>query len=347
MKSARVGLAIAIVLGCGDSTSPDGSGGAGARDGGGGAGAEAGGGPAGGGGAGFGAGGEGGVVFGATIPFVYVATSDGQIEVFDLDRGSGALSSKGSVEAGDDPSFLAGSPGSQYLYAIDAGADEVLAFAIDQQTGLLTEIGERQSSEGSGPAYVATDASGRWVFVANYGGGTVAVLPVLEDGSLGPAVDVESPGENPHLIRADLDNEHVYVPCLGSDLVALLDFDVNNGQLEPRVDALLPSGTGPRHLELHPSLPVAYVIGELGDSLTTFDVAPDGALTNPVAISTLPGGVDPSSSNCADLHLHPSERFLYGSNRGHDSIARFTIDPLSGAATAASSWWQISSRTRW
>ncbi len=284
----------------------------------------------------FGGGGEGGTPVQPSIPFVYVGSGDGQIEVFDLDRATGVLTSLGSVAAGDNPNFLAGSPGSQFLYAIDAGASEVMAFTIDGGTGLLTEIGTRQSTEGNGPAYVATDASGNWVFVANYNGGTVAVLPVLADGSLGPAVDVESPGQNPHLIRADASNSHVYVPCLGSDIVAQFDFDVADGQLEPMAsDAPLPAGTGPRHLELHPTLPVAYVIGELGDSLTTFAVDGSGALSSPVTISTLPNGVDPDSSNCADLHIHPSARFLYGSNRGHDSIVRFDVDAASGAASAA------------
>jgi 6-phosphogluconolactonase len=182
---------------------------------------------------------------------------------------------------------------------------------------------------------VSVDATGAWVLVANYGGGTVAVLPVLDDGSLGAAVTVEAPGTNPHLIRVDASNDHVYVPCLGSDHVAEYTFDAATGALTSLGVATLPAGTGPRHLELHPTLPVVWVLGELGDTLTTFDVDPAGRLQNPSSVSTLPDGADGASNFCADLHVDRDGRFLYGSNRGHDSLALFTLDPGTGAPTPA------------
>jgi len=340
MKSACCFLAgLALLVACGDDSPTGGSAGAEAV-GGSGAGTSS---NMGGGGANpeGGAGGTGGDGIGGvpvvepTLPIVYVGNGDGQIQMFDLDRDTGSLSSNGAVDAGANPSFLAASPDKAFLYAVDEGNSEVLAFAINQNNGNLTEIGTRQSSAGNGPAYVSVDATGAWVFVANYGGGTVAVLPVLIDGSLGAAVDVETPGQNPHLIRSDAANTHVYVPCLGSDIVAQFDFDVTTGMLEPMAsDADLPAGTGPRHLEFHPSLPVVYVIGELGDSLTTFAVNASGGLENPVTISTLPNGADPDESNCADLHMHPNGLYLYGSNRGHDSIAHFEVDDVTGAVSA-------------
>jgi 6-phosphogluconolactonase len=271
---------------------------------------------------------------GATRPFVYVGTQDGTIEVRMLDRATGALASVTSVAAGTNPSFLAPSPDHRFLYAADEGQDEVAAFAIDSATGGLTEL-NRKSSEGGGPAYVSVDASGKWVLVANYGGGTVAVLPVLADGSLGDAVDVESPGQNPHLIRTDATNTHAYVPCLGSNLVAPFAFDATTGQLTALATASLPAGTGPRHLELHPTLPVLWVIGELGDTVTTFTRATDGTLTSAGTVTTLPNGADAASNYCADLHLEPGGAFLYGSNRGDDSLAIFSVSPGTGALTAA------------
>lgn len=246
-----------------------------------------------------------------------------------LDRDTGVLTSLGAEPVGGNPSFLAASPDATHLYAVDEAASRVMAFAIDPATGDLTEIGTRRSSEGDGPAYVSIDRSGKWALVANYGGGTVAVLPILEDGSLGDAVDVESPGDNPHLIRTDPTNGYAFVPCLGSDLVAEFFFDDDTGQLAAHANAPLPAGTGPRHLEFHPTLPVVWVIGELGDSLTTFALE-DGLLMDPVTISTLPDDANGDDNACADLHVHPSGKVLFGSNRGFDSIAVF---PLDGAGT--------------
>jgi 6-phosphogluconolactonase len=335
MKTLLALAALASLVACGDDSPTGGSGGGGVGGSGAGTTSNMGGSPQGGDGGAGGVGGDGtgGVpVVAPTLPIVYVGNGDGEIQIFDLDRDTGSLSSSGSVDAGANPSFLAASPDKTHLYAVDEGNSEVLAFEINQNNGNLTEIGTRQSSAGNGPAYVSVDATGAWVFVANYGGGTVAVLPVAGDGSLGAAVDVETPGQNPHLIRSDAANTHVYVPCLGSDIVAQFDFDVATGQLEPMgSDATLPAGTGPRHLEFHPSLPVVYVIGEQGDSLTTFDVAASGELSNPVTVSTLPNGADPDANSCADLHIHPNGLYLYGSNRGHDSIAHFEVDEDTGA----------------
>jgi 6-phosphogluconolactonase len=329
-------LSVVLLLACGDDSASGGAGaggdptgpGAGPATGGGGSGAT------GAGAAGGGTGGTGGLEP-PTTPYVYVGDGDGSIRSYLLDRATGSLAPLGTVDVGQNPSFLAASPDRRFLYAVDEGASEVVAFSIDATTGSLSEIGARQSSEGNGPAYVSVDATGAWVLVANYGGGTVAVLPVLKDGSLGAAVTVESPGTNPHLIRTDASNQHVYVPCLGSDHVAEYAFDATTGALTDLGVATLPAGTGPRHLELHPTLPVVWVIGEFGDTVTTFEVDPSGRLQNPSSVSTLPDGADGASNFCADLHVDREGRFLYGSNRGHDSVALFTLDPTTGAPTPA------------
>lgn len=334
MRNVLVFSGVLALAACGDSDPATGGGGNG-NTGGQGAGTSsnmggAGAGPSTGGSGGAGIGGSSGM---PSIPYVYVGTGAGVIEQYLLDRETGALTSLGEVPAGNNPSFLAGSLDSRYVYAVDEGSSEALAFEI-QGDGTLVEIGERQSSEGNGPAYVSVDSSGKWVLVANYGGGTVAVLPVLENGSLGPAVDVESPGDNPHSIRTDASGAHAYVPCLGSDIVAQFDFDAATGQLTAMAnDAVLPNGTEPRHLEFHPTASKVYVIGEESDSLTTFSVDGSGGLVDPVSISTLPNGADPNENFCADLHMHPNGEFLYGSNRGNNSLAHFAVDG-SGSATA-------------
>lgn len=333
----RLAVALAIVAACGDDT----GGGAststsagGVDAGGAGAGAAGAGGiggqPSSGGG---GDGGEGGNAAPApTRAFVYVGTQQGQIERYELNRDTGALTSLGATPAGQNPSFLAASPDHTHLYAADESQSQIVAFRIDPSTGALTHLNEK-SSAGQGPAYVSVDATGKWVFTGNYGGGTVGVLPVLPDGSLGDAVDQESPGTNPHWIRADTTNDHVYVPCLGSNHVARFDFDDDTGALtEIDPPAPLANGTGPRHLDFHPTLPVLYVIGELNDTISTFQSGNGAAMTLSDTDSTLPVGFDPNANTCADLHVHPNGKFLYGSNRGHDSIAVFAIDE-SGAIT--------------
>jgi 6-phosphogluconolactonase len=282
-----------------------------------------------------GSGGSGGTPL-PTTPHVYVGTEDGTVEHYLLDRVTGALSPQGEpLDVGGNPSFLAATPDHLNLYAVDEWNDEVMAFSIDPESGALTEIGSRQSSEGGGPAHVSVDRSGQWVLVANYGSGDVAVLPIEGDGSLGPAVDVETPGENAHLILADPSNDFVFVPCLGSELVAQFTFDDATGELTANGTAPLPEGTGPRHLDFHPSLQVVYVIGEHGDTLTTFDLEADGTLTNPDSVSTLPGGEPDDENSCADVHVRPDGAYVYGSNRGDDSIAIFAIDSSTGRATPA------------
>lgn len=269
-----------------------------------------------------------------TRAFVYVGTQEGEIERYELDRATGTLTSLGVTPAGQNPSFLAASPDHRRLYAADESQSRILAFSIDPASGGLTPLNDK-SSAGQGPAYVSVDATGKWVFAANYGGGTIAVLPVLADGSLADAVDQESVGNNPHWIRADASNEHVFVPCLGSNYVARFAFDQATGALtEIDPPAPLTAGAGPRHLEFHPTLPVLWVIGELDDTISTFQSGANAALTLVDTDSTLPADFDGDANTCADLHLHPNGRFLYGSNRGHDSIALFSVDG-SGAISPA------------
>jgi len=249
---------------------------------------------------------------------VYLGADDDNISVFLLDRATGALEPRGKVNAGTNPSFLATDPAHRFLYAVNEGSAQVAAFSIDAATGLLTFL-DRKSSQGAGPAYVSVDRSGAWALVANYGGGTVAVLPILPDGSLGDAVDVQSPGVNPHLIRTDPTNHFAFVPCKGSDHVAQFLFDAQTGKLTPNNPASVATaaGAGPRHLEFHPSLPVVYVINENGDTVDTYALdAMHGTLSPKATVSTLAAGANGPGNFCADLHLRPDAKFLYG-HPGH------------------------------
>jgi 6-phosphogluconolactonase len=268
----------------------------------------------------------------ASKPFVYVGGAPATIQTFLLDRNTGALEPRGKIDGGRNPSFLVADARHRFVYAVNEDSDQVAAFSIDPQTGLLTFV-NRVGSEGLGPAYVSLDSTGQWALVANYGGGTVAVLPVRSDGSLGAAVDVKAPGIHSHLIRTDPSNRFAFVPNLGSDIVSQFRFDAKTGKLEPnsppKVDTA--PGAGPRHIEFHPKAPYVYLINETGDSVVvyTLDQA-SGTLSPRQTVTTLPVGFDPGENYCADVHASADGRFLYGSNRGHDSIVVYSIDARNG-----------------
>jgi len=251
----------------------------------------------------------------------------------------------GAVAGLANPSFLAVHPTGRYLYAVnevdDFGgqrAGAVSAFAIDAQTGALHLLNQR-SSVGDGPCHLTVDAGGRFVLVANYGGGSVAVLPILDDGSLDEASDFvqhrgssvnpqRQEGPHAHSVILDAANRFAFVADLGLDRVMIYRFDAGRGRLLPNEPAfaLLKPGAGPRHFTFHPDGRHAYVINELDNTVTAFDYDPErGALREMQTLSTLPTGYA-EVNYCADIHIAPSGRFLYGSNRGHDSIALFAID---------------------
>jgi 6-phosphogluconolactonase len=188
-------------------------------------------------------------------------------------------------------------------------------------------------SNGSGPAHLAVDATGGWLLAANYGEGNVTMVRIEPDGSLGDAVATLATGANAHQVVLDPANAHALVPNLGDDTVSQLVFDPSGG-LAPDGEVAMPAGSGPRHLAFHPSAPFAYVIGEVGDTMTAlaYDAA-TGRLTPLATVSTLPAGVDGADSFGAEVAVDPSGRFLYGTNRGHDSVVVYAIDPVTGLLT--------------
>jgi 6-phosphogluconolactonase len=284
-----------------------------------------------------GGGGEGsGGSPGQTVPYVYVGTSDDKIFVMLLDRDTGALSPVGEIDAGANPSFLAPDPQHRFLFAVNEGSSEVAAFSIAQSSGELTFI-NRVGSEGNGPAHVSVATNGEYALVANYGSGHIASIAIADDGSLDDTlVSVHQAGQNAHLIKQDPATGFVHVPCLGSNYVRSYDLDSATGTLTPLPDGTeldMAPGSGPRHLDYHPTLDVAYVVNEQGDTVVVAERAPTGELTELQVVPTLPNGVDGDDNACADIHVSPDGRFVYASNRGHNSLAIYSVDQASGELT--------------
>jgi 6-phosphogluconolactonase len=289
---------------------------------------------------------------------VYVGTYTGPkskgIYVSRLNLADGAVSRPELAAETTNPSFLAPHPSGSFLYAVNEIGNfegrrvgSVSAFAIDRASGTLTLL-NRQASGGDGPAHLVVDGPGRNALVANYGGGSVAVLPIEKNGALrtatsvvqhtGSSVNAQRQKEpHAHSINVDPSGARAYVADLGIDKVVVYTYDGARGTLTPNdpPSAALKPGAGPRHFAFHPSGRFAYVINELQLTVTAFaHDATRGALTEMQTISTLPDGQQPLPTySTAEVQVHPSGRFLYGSNRGHDSISVFAIDQATGRLT--------------
>jgi 6-phosphogluconolactonase len=276
------------------------------------------------------------------------------IYVSRFDSEKGDLSSPELAAEMKNPSFLALSPNGKFLYAVGEmenfggkPSGSVAAFRIRVASGKLELLNE-QSSEGSGPCHLALDSGGKCVLAANYGSGSICALPVNPDGSLGPArstiqhqgssVDASGRQTGPHAhhITPDLDDRFVLACDLGLDKVLVYRFDPAKASLvanDPPSVSIAP-GAGPRHLAFHSNGKFVYVINELNPTMTvcSYDSA-KGLLNTLQTISTLPEGYT-NQSFCAEVQVHRSGKFLYGSNRGHDSLAIFAIDSKSGRLTS-------------
>lgn len=284
-----------------------------------------------------------------SVHSVYVGTYQpaGRDGLFHLrfDPRAGRLSVQSAVSSVTNPSFLALHPSGRYLYAVaeaPGGAEgEVWAFSLDERTGDLAPLNRRRA-HGRSTCHVSVDATGRWVVVANYGSPTVVMYPVEAGGGLGEAVVVlrhqgasvhpRQTEPHPHSANIDPTNRFVYCPDLGLDKVMIYRLDAAAGTLvagDPDCAPTAP-GAGPRHLDFHPALPYAYVVNEIDCTVAAYarDQA-TGALRELQVVPALPAGFR-GENTCADIHVHPSGRFLYASNRGHDSIAIYRIDAASG-----------------
>ncbi len=279
------------------------------------------------------------------------------IYVFEADLVTGELSHRKLAAKTENPSWIAIHPSKKYLYAVNevsnynGSSGSVSAFAIDPANGDLSAL-NTVNSEGAGPAYLSIDSSGRYAFVANYGGGSIAVLPIQPDGSLGSAVDIHRDtgsigsttatnapagsfavsghdAPHAHMIAPDPRNKFVLATDLGQDRIYSFHFDSASGKLAPAGDApfaSLPPGDGPRHFVFHPNGHWLYAIQEEASTVVFFHYNSEtGSLTSQQTISTLPPGFT-GSSFASEILISPNGRFLYAVNRLHDTIAIFAVN---------------------
>ncbi len=288
---------------------------------------------------------------GASDCLVYVGTYTGPksqgIYAYRLDLNTGHCTPLGLAAEVKSPSFLAVHPNRKFLYSVnetDGNQGSVSALEIDPKSGKLTLLNQ-QSSQGAGPCHLVVDKSGRSVLVANYGGGSVAALPVSADGRLAPAASTvqhsgksvnpsRQEGPHAHSINVDPTNRFAVAADLGLDKVLVYRFDPATSRLEANdpPSASVKGGSGPRHFAFHPSGKFGYVINEILCTVTAFAYdSANGRLTELQTISTLPNGemLMPEYST-AEVQVHPSGKFVYGSNRGHNSITVFAVDQAKG-----------------
>ena len=271
-----------------------------------------------------------------------------------LDAATGKLSAAEVAAECKDPAFLAVHPTENFLYAIDESSDPtktpnrgVSAYALDPRSGALTLLNQ-ESAAGPGPCHLTVDEKGQTVLVANYSGGSVTSLALSRDGRLGaPAPVIQHTGASVHPTRQTAPHAHAITvapgnrfaltPDLGLDKVLIYRLDAAKARLTPNSPAfaVLPPGSGPRHLAFHPNGRFVYVINELLCTMAAFSFDPQrGEMKELQVVSTLPPGekVQPGFST-AEVAAHPSGKFLFGSNRGHNTIVTFAVDAATGRLT--------------
>jgi len=293
----------------------------------------------------------------ANDQFVFVGTQTGVktsskgIYVFGLDSETGKMEPLGLAAEAKSPSFLAIAPNKKVLFAVSAGVGKeggVSSYSLDPQTGRLTLLNQ-QSSKGRGPCHVSVDATGKVLLVANYSSGSIASLPIHADGSLGeavssyihgPASKVDTGRQNTpyaHSINPDKSGKFAFACDLGCDKIFSYRLDLAGAKLTPNDPpfAVVPPGSGPRHFAFHPSGKFAWANNEMTLTVTGFNCDADQGVLTPIeTVSTLPPGVAviPAYST-AETRAHPNGKFLYVSNRGHDTIACFRVAQTTGKLT--------------
>jgi 6-phosphogluconolactonase len=274
------------------------------------------------------------------------------IYAFQMDPSSGALEPVGKTTGVANPSYLAFDAARRFLYAVnelksyqDKPGGTVSAFAIDPATRAL-EFLNSQPTHGTDPCHVHVHAKGKHAFVTNFRSGSICVLPVHDDGSLGEACDfiqhigagidpARQAGPHAHSLTADRTGRFAFVPDLGLDKLLVYRFDAKRGMLEPNGVPWIKMkpGAGPRHVAFHPGGRFAYLVNELNSTLAALAFDPrTGAFQELQVVPTLPQRFD-GASTCADVQLSPSGRFVYASNRGHDSIVIHRIHQHTGRLT--------------
>lgn len=287
--------------------------------------------------------------------FAYVGTYTGPsskgIYSYRFDTTTGKFSPLGLAATIEQPSFVVTDPRHRFLYAVTEigsggrGMGSVSSFAINAQTGALTFL-NKVDSLGGGPCHMVVDKTGKTLFVANYGTGSVAAFALKADGSIGDKTSFvqlsgssvnahRQKGPHAHEVILSLDNRFLFVPDLGTDLVRIYKFDAAKGTITPNnpASASVRAGLGPRHFLFAPNGKFAYLVCEMGSSVVAFSYDPaKGALTSLQTISNIPEDFK-GEDNSAEIGISRSGRFLYASNRGHDSITVFSIDAKKGTLT--------------
>ena len=299
---------------------------------------------------------------GAADMFVYFGTHrSGPGIGFSLghfDTDTGVLSKPEFIMEAVEPAFFVIHPDGKHLYSCNSGktTDLVSAYEINPKTGKLTLLNQKPAG-GADPSYITLDQTARYALVANYQGGSIAVLPIKPDHSLGDRTGfAQHTGRsvNPerqtrpyaHSIIVDPSNRFALVADLGVDKVFVYRFDAKDGSLTPNDPpfATVKPGSGPRHVKFHPNGKWVYLINELACTVIGFNWdATKGSLTEFQTIATLPEGFT-GTNTCAELQVHPNGRFLYGSNRGHDSIVVYAIDQATGKLSLVE---RVSSQGNW
>jgi 6-phosphogluconolactonase len=267
--------------------------------------------------------------------YVYVSMAPEQkIQVFRLDPKDGKLTSVDSTAVEGAPGSLGTDPKKKFLFASLRSNSTIASFAIDPATGKLKHLSTAALPKGENSAFVGTDRTGHWLLSASYNGGKAAVFKINEDGTIqSPAVQTVETAKTAHSIFNDRDNKFVFVPHVAPNAVYQFRFDAATGKL---TDAGKAAGgadkAGPRHLAVHPTQNMAFTSDESGSSITAYRFDPNTGLKPVQTLSTLPADFKAQNST-ADVKVHPNGKFVWVSNRGHDSLAGFAIDD-SGKLTS-------------
>jgi len=267
------------------------------------------------------------------------------IFIYEMNSASGALAYVATSTKTTNPSYIVVHPNKQWLYAVNE-LDEgmVSAFRINRDKKQLEFI-NAVSSHGNSPCHISIDQSGKFAMIANYGTGNVALFPIETDGSLKEASSLDmhvgkgstdrQAGPHAHMITMGTNNQFVYATDLGTDQIYIYELDTKNEKLiKTDHNASTIAGTGPRHLAFHRSQPWVYAVGELNGTIEAYAIdKTTGGLNRFQTVSTLPQG-EKRDAACADIHISPSGKYLYASNRGEvNSIAMYSIEPKTGNLT--------------
>jgi 6-phosphogluconolactonase len=272
--------------------------------------------------------------------FMYVTLmGDDKVLTFTIDSKTGSLTPKGETKVPGGPAPTAISPSRRHLYIGRRGSKHISSYNIDQKTGTLTLSGAVELE--TDPCFISTDRKGRFVLSAYYEGAGVTIHPIGEDGLVGgpPVVRLKT-ARGAHCFQTDPSNRFAFVPHIagnGPNMILQFRFDEATGRITPnspdRVSPERPDG--PRHYCFHPRLNVVYFSNEQGCSVTAYQLSPESGTLRPFqTVSTLPADFK-GKNTCSQIRITPNGKFLYAPNRGHDSIAGFAVDGVSGRLTAA------------